>query len=385
MASTSFDVTRDYDVIQDLTGIQYLLQDGNWYLRTTQQGIAIAPNGWKRLPKGVSGTYPGIAPLILAQGGLPMYLPPSGFFANNGVLVIGQAPALSATASFSATSGAGVTMTFSAATLLGTAADVGRVLTILDTTYKYAVITAQSSTTVATVTLTGTLSGLGPFANASIWLSGSPPATANTSAFSVPFDNAFANCYLYFPAGAIFSGSLAGLYFAQFQSTTVATVYNVTYTSGQPSIPTTLTAFATTGPGAFTQTTGSSIAMLTATVLAAAMGGMGKVKITCVYQNNNSANTKTFSIRYGASQTLGTTSTANQSTSIIREVYNRGTTNSQTSTSNGITGTGAAAGPSQVYAKDSGAAQDVTLQNQLATATDWVGIDSYTVEVSPAA
>src|SRR5438132_4977251 len=83
---------------------------------------------------------------ILARSAIPVFVSPSAFMANNGVFVIGQAPSASATVSFSATSGAGVTMTFSAATLLGTAADVGRVIRILDTTYNYAVITAQWST-----------------------------------------------------------------------------------------------------------------------------------------------------------------------------------------------------------------------------------------------
>ena len=82
-------------------------------------------------------------PVILQQTGLPLAVPPSGFMTATGGIVIGQAPSNSATVSFSATSGAGVTMTFSAATLLGTTAEVGRVLTILDTTYKYATITTQ--------------------------------------------------------------------------------------------------------------------------------------------------------------------------------------------------------------------------------------------------
>ena len=328
-----------------------------------------------------SAWTPITASRLLDQSAIPVYLPPSGFFANNGVMVIGQAPSASATASFSATSGAGVTMTMSAITLLGTAADVGRVLTILDTTYKYATITAQSSTTVATVTLTGTLSGTGPFANNTIWLSGSPPGTANTSGFSVPFDNAFANCYLYLPAGALFAGSLAGQYLGQMSSTTLIQFYNNTYTSGSPSVPTTLVPFVCTGPGAFTQTTAALLSMFTSTVPANAMGPRGSAKVTSVFQNNNSANTKTFSIKFGTSQTLGTTATTNQSTSVIREIYNRGATNSQTSPSNGITGTGAAAGPSQVYAKDTTLAQDINGQVQLATATDWAGIDSFRVEL----
>src|SRR6266481_4332593 len=183
--------------------------------------------------------------LVAAQAGIPVLMAPSGFFANNGVYVIGQAPSSAATVSFSATSGAGVTMTFSAATLLGTASDVGRVLTILDQgIYKYATITAQSSTTVATVTLTGVaLSGVGPFANNTIWLTGTIPGTGNTVAFSPPTRVIYANCYFYLPASAIFSGSTAGVYFAQGSNTTVYVVYDNILLSGVPTIPAVPTPF----------------------------------------------------------------------------------------------------------------------------------------------
>ena len=184
---------------------------------------------------------------ILMQSGIPFILPASGYMANNGVFVMGNTPALSATASFSATSGAGVTMTMSAASLLGTSADNGRVLTINDSgTYKYATITTFSSTTVATVTLTGTLSGTGPFANAVIWLTGSNPLQA-----------IYPSAYVYMPADAIFIGSTAGYYYAVMSSTTVGTLYNNLYVelSGTPTIPPFPTSFVTLGPGAYTQIT----------------------------------------------------------------------------------------------------------------------------------
>jgi len=100
----------------------------------------------------------GNVPYTLLQGAIPMVLSGSGLMDATGNYIVGQAPSASATCAFDGTTGAGITMTCSAATLLGTASDVGRVMTILDTTYKYATITAQSTTTVATVTVTGTLS-----------------------------------------------------------------------------------------------------------------------------------------------------------------------------------------------------------------------------------
>lgn len=106
------------------------------------------------------------APSVLARSGIPLGVPPNGYMTATGVYVIGAAPANSATASFSGTSGS-VTVTFSAATLTGTTAgDVNRVLTILDTTYKYCTITASSDSTnhvVATCLISGgTLQALDP-------------------------------------------------------------------------------------------------------------------------------------------------------------------------------------------------------------------------------
>ncbi len=81
----------------------------------------------------------------------------------------------------------------------------------------------------------------------------------------VALDRVYPRCYMYFPTGAIFSGSAAGWYWVVMSSTTVGVIYNNTYTSGYPRIPTT-SGFTTTGPGAFTTTTGSDLAALTFTL-----------------------------------------------------------------------------------------------------------------------
>lgn len=213
--------------------------------------------------------------LVLMQSGIPFLLCPSAYMRNNGVIVIGQKPALSATASFSATSGAGVTMTMSAASLLGSASDVGRILTIFDTTFKYATITAGISTTSATVTLSGgTLSGTGPFANTNIYLSGVRGISGSNS---VPLPRILGNCYALLPANAIVSGSAAGAYWTNWASTTVGTVYNNTYSSGTPAVVAVPTAFSTTGPGAFTQTINTSLQGPTVAMSGNSMGINGKV------------------------------------------------------------------------------------------------------------
>lgn len=310
---------------------------------------------------------------LLAQSGLPFILPPSAFFANNGVFVIGQAPSTSATLSVSGTSGS-VTATFSAATLLGTAADVGRVVTILDTTYKYCTITTQSSTTVATCTVSGgTLSGTGPFANASLWLSGSP--TTNTTAFSVPLDAVYTNAFMWAPTGAIASASAAGWYFCQLASTTQGTCFNNTYVSGQPQIPASPTAFSTTGPGAFTQTINSPITAVVIGLSGNALGVNGDLDVRVAQTANNSAGTKNFQITYGsggAASVNGTTTTA-----ALLETFidNAGVANVQTAS---------AAFGTVIHhlTVDSTSAQNVDLKEEIITAaTDWSILQSFSMRV----
>lgn len=76
-----------------------------------------------------------------------------------------------------------------------------------------------------------------------------------TTALPTTYPHAFVRL----PADAISAGSAAGWYYTVFSSTTAATVYNNAYTSGSPAVPASPTAFVTTGPGAYTQTTASDV------------------------------------------------------------------------------------------------------------------------------
>jgi len=229
---------------------------------------------------------------MLLQGALPFVNAPSGYMKNNGVFIVGQLPASSATATFSATSGSGVTCTFSAATLAGSASDAGRVLTIFDTTYKYFTVTGNSgsSTTVCQGTLSGgALSTVGAFANSALWLT-SASATIITG-YSAPLPRVVGNSYTYMPANGIYAGSAAGWYFTVWASTTVATVYNNIYSTGQPSVPASPTAFATTGNGYLTSTSplnGPNVVMP-----GNSMGVNGALELWLIVAGNaNSANAK---------------------------------------------------------------------------------------------
>jgi hypothetical protein len=323
----------------------------------------------------------------LSQSGIPLIVPPSGFMTATGGLVIGQPPSSSATVSFSATSGAGVTMTFSAATLLGTAADVGRVLTILDTTYKYAVITAQSSTTVATVTLTGTLSGTGPFANNTIWLTGGTSVnagTSNTTAFSVPLIVTYANCFMYFPATSPIG--VAGMYFCQMVSSTVGTVFNnLLAANTQPQIPGSPTAFSGLTPAAYTQSVAGSLPLASVNVPANSMGvnGMLIADIDAAYPND--AGTKTVYVKLGGSTSVTAAYTTTVAARWQVRAANKGVANSQSvNPVVGVFGTNGNTPPVR-WTQDSTTILSFQLLGGVGTATDFLVVESYSMQLWPQA
>jgi len=222
---------------------------------------------------------------------VPFILPGSGFFANNGAYTMGTSQG-SGTCTFSATSGAGVTATLSVAGFAGTSADVGRVITVDGG--KQFTITAFGTTTTATGTLGATLSSVGPYAN-NLWY------------LATPLDKVYAACYMYFPALAIHSTSVAGWYFTVMSSTTVGTVQNVPYTSGQPTVPLSYGGFTVTGPGAFVQTSNADIQALAVTIPGGALGKVGGIETRLSVVAAASTNTKTARAFYGTAQMQTTT------------------------------------------------------------------------------
>jgi len=108
------------------------------------------------------------------------------------------------------------------------------------------------------------------------------------------------DAYVYLPANSIQTGSAAGWYYAFFSSTLLATVYNNVYVSGVPTIPSSPTAFSTTGPGAYTQTSGSWIAAQKITLAANSIGINGVLKTEYRILGAVTANSKQIAIAAGA-------------------------------------------------------------------------------------
>lgn len=194
--------------------------------------------------------------------------------------------------------------------------------------------------------------------------------------------------YMYFPADAIAAGVPAGLYYVVMSSTTAGTIYNNTYTSGSPVVPASPTAFATTGPGAYTQTTGADVSLFTATVPANLMGLYGGVRSHAQATSNNSVGVKTvrmFLGGTGGSNYATGTNTTNVTLTDFRTILNKGVTNRQSATSSAASwsGLGSIGGSVASSSIDTTAATTLVYTAQLATATDYCLFNVVLVESLP--
>lgn len=205
----------------------------------------------------------------------------------------------------------------------------------------------------------------------------------------------YANAWVYYPAGAISSGSTAGFYLTQFSSTTVGVVYNNQPASGTVpvlpisplSTPQSATVvyntvpFVTTGPGAYTGAT-TIQTMATLTLPNGVMGPNGSVRINALWECNNSAGAKTTTVTFGGTsvQSVALTTSTDFTNQIV--VRNRGLQNVQVirlNTSTSPYGTGTTA-PTQA-AIDTSASVNIVFQGTIAVATDFLILSGFAIEV----
>jgi len=192
----------------------------------------------------------------------------------------------------------------------------------------------------------------------------------------------YPNVYLYFPVDTIAAGVAAGLYYCQMSSTTVGTIFNNTYTTGVPSIPASPTAFVTTGPGVYVQTTGANITLVNATILGGSMGINGAFKAHFRYNYLNSAGTKTIGLYHDSSIVFGTTATTSASIDVLSKATNAGIENSQYVNNTGLLNAVSSIVPT-INSIDTSANSILKSIGQLAVATDFVGVTQYLFEQYP--
>lgn len=190
-----------------------------------------------------------------------------------------------------------------------------------------------------------------------------------------------ASCYLNLPANAIQAGSAAGWYYAAMSSASVGQVFNNTYVSGTPTIPAAPVAFVSTGPGAYTGVT-SAIVGPSLSIPGGTLGPNGVLRVTSLWNLLNNADAKTSLITFGGTTISNCSLASVGSLQTQTLLYNRGSSAINASIAAGnVTGLGGSAGVVNQTAINTAAAQTLALGATMATATDYIELSGYLVEV----
>lgn len=301
------------------------------------------------------------------QSGVPIGMAPAGNIGSNGALTFGTQVG-GGTLTFGATSGT-TTCTASIAAFAST--DVGKVITV--DSGKQATITVFTSTTLVTVTLGTTLSGVGPHAT---WY------------MAWPFYTIYSGIYLFFPVDAIYTSSVAGFYYVVMTTTTTGTIYSDRFLAAANEIP-----LVVTSPTAFTGRTGvnytqslASTPGITFTIPANRMGANGKVSsISLVTRSKDTAPVAYFEVFNTQNSYIaglaGSTATSLGNTTIVK---NRGVTNKQITTPNNSSlGLALSAQPYRYMTHDTTADIPYVAGFTVTTQGTWVILESFDIEVSP--
>ena len=197
--------------------------------------------------------------------------------------------------------------------------------------------------------------------------------------------NWYPKSFMYFPAGAIVAGSLAGWYYTTMSSTTSGVVYNNTYTSGSPKVPNAPVAFITTGPGAYTQTTSTDIPALQYAVQAGLVGPYGGLDCDLQIQCANTAGVKTIKAFMGglagsqfATLVLGSTY-GTQARTVFRNAGDYAVNWGNVNNNDGL---GSATQPLLPTSQNMAVAQTLTHSVNMAAATDTIIIVGHRLELS---
>lgn len=191
-------------------------------------------------------------------------------------------------------------------------------------------------------------------------------------------------CYCYFPAGAVYSGSVAGWWLTNLSGATNGYIHDYIYEGGQPSIPSPLPSrVVQSGPGAYTQTTAIYIPALTVVISGGQIGPNGALEWDMKRACPSNANNKGFAFYLGGQLISGTDLTTQSSSGYLGTLHNRGVENAQVAVQ--TTFGDPASGSMRRTTVDTSASQIASIQVQLAAATDFAVIEACSVFVRPKA
>lgn len=189
--------------------------------------------------------------------------------------------------------------------------------------------------------------------------------------------------YLYLPAGAVAAGvpAAATWYWFVGSSTTAGTVYNNTYTGETPVRVASPTAFATTGPGAFTGVI-SAVTAVSLTIPGNLLGKDGVLRAEYSMNENGTGGNKTFATNFGGTDCLSLVNTSQASVMGLCNIRNAGLTNVQTMDGYAVRSSGSVAGGVATATVATTAAATLLFALTTAVATDYLILSNYWVAVS---
>lgn len=189
----------------------------------------------------------------------------------------------------------------------------------------------------------------------------------------------FPQAYMYFPAGAVFLGAPAGMYYVVMTTSTLGTVYNNVYGSGYAEYPAAPVPVVAAGPGAYTQIAGASIPMMNITLPGGSLGKNGKLIVKRIGANAGGAASKIVSTFVAGAGVDGYTFTTSTAYRVVAEMQNAGSETAQLV--NNFTGFGGQGGDNlNRRTINTSIDQMLSITAQMASATDYVTLES--VEVS---
>lgn len=221
-----------------------------------------------------------------------------------------------------------------------------------------------------------------PFGIPSSGSIGNNGALTLTTAFSHVFNRGI---YLYFPSGAIYTGSAAGLYWTVMSSTTAGTIYNNVYTPSITTVPSAVTSpttFSTTGPGAYTQTTATNIQLASFTIPGNLMGQRGELWISAGWDTSATTTGKMFGDMWaGTAQVLiNNASTTNYGGNYLLAIKNQESVSQQYIN---FASTGFGPGPLPAWqSANTATAQNVVHVGKLVSAaTDYIVLENWEIQL----
>ena len=232
---------------------------------------------------------------------------------------------------------------------------------------------ANPSSTVTTLTSSGIV-----FIYPSSGTMGNNGALSGITALPATYSN---GAYIFLPAASIAAGvpASATWYWVVMSSTTAGTVYDSTYTSGEPRAGT-LTAFSTTGPGAFTAGTGAATS-ITVSLPANTLGLNNVIQVTGARANINSGGSKLVTVTIGATAICASSSASATSGVFIAYLQGYNSTASQVGGCSYVATT-AAAGSATSGANDGTTALTLDIALSKPAATDWLVLYGYNATVT---